>query len=955
MKGKKIRIFLLSCATLLVGGFALAGCSFSSSVQGGMGETSVGVNQGGHAHGFSMVEERPAECDEDGVREHWFCSDCGGYQEIDGEEVLYDGSIFVIPATGHNFVEEEWSIDEDGHQRMGGCDQCGDALPLADKEEHQYYEVTEMYPICSVCLDGLRSDSVVLDGVYYKSVTDKDGTHYAAAGRVGEEVDLVIRSTVNDLPVTEIDGRAFTDHGDYDYQIWNEALKGAPIESIVIPSSVTEIGHKAFAGCRNLTSVTFEENSQLTTIDSQAFGACSRLESITIPKSVTALNYNAFGYCTALSEVVFEEGSALRVIGENAFESTALVSIVIPKSVEKMNNFGGCANLTTVTFEEGSVLKKFGNHSDSSISFSPVFNNCPLLTVLTLPEGVEEIAAGAFFGTPITEITIPRSVTYIGRQAFFECASLTKVTFAANSSLEKIGNEAFSKTGITSLTIPKSVTTLNYRAFADCEELTEVSFEQNSKLTSFGSGGVFRSCEKLERVYIPVGVETIARSTFAYCPALTDVTFAEGSLLKTIETWAFEATGLTSIMLPESLETIDADAFNNCTQLVDVKLLNENTAWNDASFSGCHADLNVGIYIEYIEFDNGYYLEKDNEYVFVGLIDKNAEYIVVKSGTTKIAANALEGCNNLRLIYIPDSCDEFEENALANTRPSTFTIFWEGRALADPSTFEGTVNDKPAPLPHLVVESASITADGFIYTTTNMSATIWGYASTVKDVVVPSSVGNGYGVEAIAGYAFANTKIDSISISGTVAKIGGHTQITTDVNGASMNVLYPHTPFLGSTVKTVSFKAPEYILTLAINENAFAKAALLETVTFSTVFETMEYEGNTYPLRAVAVTIATNAFLDCPSLKSVALPLYASLYADAFSGTTTLEQCTPLMAEGYQAANICDVTVSSTGFTVHSREAIDGETVASPTALAAFVLANKSSYFEFGGNNFGEI
>ena len=84
----------------------------------------------------------------------------------------------------------------------------------------------------------------------------------------------------------------------------------------------------------------------------------------------------------------------------------------------------------------------------------------------------------------------------------------------------------------------------------------------------------------LQSIEIPASVETIATAAFKGCTALTTVTFEKGSQLKTIEGGyssssayygAFEGcTSLTSIEIPASAETIGENAFNRCKALTTV-------------------------------------------------------------------------------------------------------------------------------------------------------------------------------------------------------------------------------------------------------------------------------------------------------------------------------------------------------------------------------------------------
>ena len=98
-------------------------------------------------------------------------------------------------------------------------------------------------------------------------------------------------------------------------------------------------------------------------------------------------------------------------------------------------------------------------------------------------------------------------------------------------------------------------------------------------LTTIGKEMFYRS--KLKSVVIPASVETIEAAAFMGCSSLATVTFEKGSQLKTIGGGyssyypnyygAFaDCTALTSIEIPASVETIEAAAFKGCSSLATV-------------------------------------------------------------------------------------------------------------------------------------------------------------------------------------------------------------------------------------------------------------------------------------------------------------------------------------------------------------------------------------------------
>ena len=182
------------------------------------------------------------------------------------------------------------------------------------------------------------------------------------------------------------------------------------LTSIEIPASVETIEAAAFFQCSSLATVTFENGSQLKTIgggsySSGAFSDCTALTSIEIPASVETIKASAFKGCSSLATVTFENGSQLKTI-EGGYPSsgtfadcTALTSIEIPASVETIEAaaFKGCSSLATVTFEKGSQLKTIGGGGSSYYGAFGQLKN--LMTVdMSACTQVKTIGESAFDG-----------------------------------------------------------------------------------------------------------------------------------------------------------------------------------------------------------------------------------------------------------------------------------------------------------------------------------------------------------------------------------------------------------------------------------------------------------------------------------------------------------------------------------------------------------------------------
>ena len=207
--------------------------------------------------------------------------------------------------------------------------------------------------------------------------------------------------------------------------------------NIAIPANVATIDVSSFKGCSQLMQVTFDKNSCITIFEGSynenggsyngVFADCRALKTIRIPASVTEIKACAFQNCTSLSSVTFEDDSNLQTIGGGytcyrgnydsydfgifgAFAGcTSLTSIEIPNSVKEIGvcAFQGCSQLQSVTFQKGSLIttlsggyisKGYGTSiENASNMIFGVFAKCSTLSSIEIPANVETIDACVFY------------------------------------------------------------------------------------------------------------------------------------------------------------------------------------------------------------------------------------------------------------------------------------------------------------------------------------------------------------------------------------------------------------------------------------------------------------------------------------------------------------------------------------------------------------------------------
>jgi len=135
------------------------------------------------------------------------------------------------------------------------------------------------------------------------------------------------------------------------------------VVSVRFHPSITEV-EDAFRGCTQLREVEF--NNGLKKIGWQTFLGCRRLQSITLPSTVTEIDDGAFWDCRNLREIGLHEG--LQKIGGVAFRGcSSLRSIKLPSNVMEIGNFAFqyCSSLRAVVLNDG----KWSTKIDSSVFY----------------------------------------------------------------------------------------------------------------------------------------------------------------------------------------------------------------------------------------------------------------------------------------------------------------------------------------------------------------------------------------------------------------------------------------------------------------------------------------------------------------------------------------------------------------------------------------------------------
>jgi hypothetical protein len=408
---------------------------------------------------------------------------------------------------------------------------------------------------------------------------------------------------------------------DYDNEYAGEVMIPSTVTYNGTTYSVTSIGYGAFWYCSSLTSVTIPNS--VTSIGNQAFYYCSDLTSITIPNSVTSIGSGAFAGCSSLTSVTIP--NSVTSIGESAFRNcSSITSITIGNSVTSIgeNAFSVCSGLTSLIWNaKNCTVPESTGEYHLFLWLEKGEDNVwryvsPPVKFVIFGESVERIPKYlCMYMDSLTSITIPNSVTSIGSAAFNSCKSVRRIT------------------------IGKGVTSIEVAALGGCQSLDTVvwsainypDFSSSSatpfapaiasNLSSFSFGEdveyipayLCSKMSKITSVNIPAKVTAIGNDAFYGCTSLNTINwnakscddfydhytspFASiesqikkinfGDKVKNIPSYlCYNMSKLTSLDIPNSVNTIGECAFFNCNITSLIIPANVNKIRNDA-FSYC--------------------------------------------------------------------------------------------------------------------------------------------------------------------------------------------------------------------------------------------------------------------------------------------------------------------------------------------------------------------------------
>ena len=370
------------------------------------------------------------------------------------------------------------------------------------------------------------------------------------------------------------------------------AFQNTNIKSIVLPNSITKIPSGAFQGCRNLEQIVLP--NALTQLGAAALAGCSKLSSISLPESLkdlastTKSGYRSytFGGCTSLKNITIP--NKVTRLASGSFMNSGIETITIHENLTKLDN--QCLKTNTIKTLK-ICIKDMDNLSFTDDCFGTL-SNCDLI----VPKGSKQV--------------------YQEYYPWMNCKSITEYDD---------GSEPF---------IPTKLTVrINGVRYILKDGIATVG-RQNKELTG--------------TIIIPSQV-TYGDNTYVVSDMVspTDI-IAWSDNEVTCTNGAFQKCCVDTIVLPNTIKTISAGAFNNCTNLKYIQLPANTKQLGTACFANC-SNLEEIFLPETITSFGSYTKYGFKSYIF-------------------------GGCSKLRKVNMPKGINTLAEGSLKNSGLEIFLI-----------------------------------------------------------------------------------------------------------------------------------------------------------------------------------------------------------------------------------------------------------------------------------------
>ena len=313
------------------------------------------------------------------------------------------------------------------------------------------------------------------------------------------------------------------------------------------------------------------------------------------------------------------------------------------------------------------IPNKIGKGIVTEIGESAFKKNVNLVKVI-IPDSITRIGECAFNECKnLKEVILPNSITDIGFGAFIKCKEIQVMNIPDN--VVSIGAYAFSDcTKLHTVNLPVTIKSIGDKTFKNCNKLKTLTMSDDINI----EGNPFLKCKKLvDKKGFLIKNDTL----FYYCGKELNVTIPENVIKIAYE--AFERSGIESVVVPKTVESIGDRVFRWCDNLKNITFYNSITSISNEAFNGCRSLESIAIpdtvtSIGYSAFSNCEKIRSITMPSTVTSIEfgtfkncRSLESFIIPDSVTSIENDAFSFCSSLKSIVIPDSVTSINNGAFS--------------------------------------------------------------------------------------------------------------------------------------------------------------------------------------------------------------------------------------------------------------------------------------------------